>query len=256
MRRRLVLALTALSLLTAGAARAEGPNACLDAIAGAERRAAWLPPGLLASIALTESGYRPPGTRAFVPWPWTINSTAGSFYLDSKREAVAKVETLKRQGVTNIDVGCMQINLQYHPDAFRSLDDAFRPESNVGYAVRFLGTLQRSTPTLFDAVGRYHSATPGRSEAYARKVFARWDKGGEAVRAASEHGLGEPASRRIIHRPPAEIAERAPTRVWRSVYGNAGAASTSGGAGSGSLAGRAVTAEPTQPRLPGQIGWR
>ena len=249
------LCLAALVLVPPAPARASSLEACLDAIGAAERAAAWLPSGLLRSIALIESGHRPEGTRAWVPWPWTINSPAGSFYLASRREAVAKVAALQRAGHTNIDVGCMQINLHYHPDAFRSLDDAFRPESNVGYAVRFLDDLRRDERTLFNAVGRYHSATPHRRDAYARKVFARWDKDG-GMEPPSKHGLGEPDSPRLVTAPE-PIVERPATRVWRGVYG------TAGGGGDlvtrpspGGLVTRSTRIEPTGPRSPGQIQLR
>ena len=53
-------------------------------------------------------------------WPWTVNQAGKSFYLKSKQEAIAKVKELQAQGHTNIDVGCMQINLAYHPDAFEN----------------------------------------------------------------------------------------------------------------------------------------
>ena len=35
------------------------------------------------------------------------------------------------RGVRQVDVGCMQINLQSHPHAFASLEDAFDPGSNA-----------------------------------------------------------------------------------------------------------------------------
>ena len=217
MRPSIVLTLVVTLLAPVAEARPTS-RLCADAIAAAESRTRWLPDGLLYAIALTESAHRPDGMRGVVPWPWTINSPKGSFYLDSRREAVAKVEELKGMGVRNIDVGCMQVNLKYHPDAFNSLDDAFHPRSNVGYAVDFLTELERKMPTLFDAVGRYHSGTPWRSRDYAHKVYARWGEGGE-VTPPTKHGLGQPDSARLVTR---ELEEREtdqnPGR-WRRVYG-------------------------------------
>lgn len=251
-----------LSLLVAFAAIAPAPAAaktselCLHAIAQTERREVWLPSGLLHSIALVESGYSPPD-GGWVPWPWTINSPAGSFYLDSRREAIAKVEELQRRGISNIDVGCMQINLHFHPDAFNSLDEAFRPASNVAYAARFLEQLYGAHRDLFQAVGRYHSATPKRRDAYARKVFARWDKD-TGIELPSRHGLGAPATPRITRRETGPD-DRTTRPVWRNVYGEA----PSGPAviqrsGTGSWLGTSrprvgAQIEPTQPRNAGQI---
>jgi hypothetical protein len=129
-------------------------------------------------MALVESGRVEPGGARAVPWPWTINSPAGSFHLPSRAEAVAKVEDLRARGVTNIDVGCLQVNLHHHPEAFASLDQAFEPAANVAYAAAYLTALEAEGASVFGAVGRYHSRTPVLGVMYARKVFARWNYGG------------------------------------------------------------------------------
>jgi hypothetical protein len=166
-------------VVVAGVARAEATgDLCLKAIAAEEPRHAWLPEGLLRAIALVESGHIAPGGKRAVPWPWTINSSAGSFFLATRAEAVAKVEELQAQGITNIDVGCLQVSLKYHPQAFDSLDQAFEPAANVAYAAGFLTALKAEGASVFGAVGRYHSRTPVLGVMYARKVFARWGYGG------------------------------------------------------------------------------
>jgi hypothetical protein len=60
-----------------------------------------------------------------------------------------------------VDVGCMQVNLHYHPDAFASLDDAFDPTSNADYGAQLLVQLyQAEARGRWDiAVGLYHSHT-------------------------------------------------------------------------------------------------
>ena len=168
------LALLAVGVMGVAAEARAARDACIEAIAVTERTQS-VPPGLLRAIALVESGRRV-ADGGFVPWPWTINSPAGAFYLASRAEAVAKVEALRGQGIRNIDVGCMQVNLFHHPDAFPSLAAAFDPAQNVAYAARFLGALQGTAPSLFDAVGRYHSHTPSRARPYAERVFARWGR--------------------------------------------------------------------------------
>ncbi len=163
----------------AGAAGAEPPGElCLRAIAAEEPRHGWLPDGLLRAMALVESGHVAPGGERAVPWPWTINSPAGSFYLPTRADAVAKVEALQAEGITNIDVGCLQVSLLYHPDAFDSLEQAFEPAANVAYAAGYLTALKSEGASVFGAVGRYHSRTPVLGVMYARKVFARWGYGG------------------------------------------------------------------------------
>lgn len=59
-------------------------------------------------------------------------------YFATKEEAVRAVKKLQAQGVKSIDVGCMQINLAYHGDAFDSIEDALDPETNVTYGAKFL----------------------------------------------------------------------------------------------------------------------
>ena len=262
--RVLLLVLLACAVGVAAPVRATTTaSMCVDAIRAVEADVRWLPGGLLHAIALTESAHRPQGMKAVVPWPWTINSPKGSFYLKSRREAVAKVEELRAMGVSNIDVGCMQVNLHYHPDAFHSLDDAFRPSSNVGYAARFLTDLERDTPTLFDAVGRYHSGTPWRSRAYARKVFARWGKDGE-IAPPSKHGLGRPDSARLVGREDddgeAATGGSGPGR-WQRVYGTTSPSSDPGGtgvarSGTGSWLARDDGGARGVPRGAGQITFR
>lgn len=165
------LAAALITLLAAAARAAPLPvvpeTACLAAIAGVESATA-LPPNLLRAIARVESG-RPGVAPA---WPWTVNAEGRGYYLDSKDEAVALVQALRRQNVRSIDVGCMQINLVHHPEAFSSLDDAFDPERNVRYAAQFLRWLRAETGDWDGAVARYHSGDPVRGADYRRRVAA------------------------------------------------------------------------------------
>jgi hypothetical protein len=97
----------------------------------------------------------------------------GAFY-DTKAQAVAAVRGLQARGVRSIDVGCMQVNLMHHPDAFASLELAFDPNVNADYAARFLRTLLAQTGSWPKAAAMYHSATPELAAEYQRKVMAAW----------------------------------------------------------------------------------
>ncbi len=91
---------------------------CRAAIAGAERQ--WhVPDRLMAAIGVVESGKRD-AAGTVSPWPWTINAEGVGHWFDSKAEAIAAVRTLQARGVRSIDVGCLQVNLMHHPDAFGS----------------------------------------------------------------------------------------------------------------------------------------
>ncbi|HJO71542.1 MAG: hypothetical protein QF450_07035 [Rhodospirillales bacterium] len=60
---------------------------------------------------------------------------------------------LSARGVRNIDVGCMQVNLLYHKDAFATLEEAFEPASNAAYAARFLKDLYATSGSWSAAAG-------------------------------------------------------------------------------------------------------
>ena len=143
---------------------------CTAAIEAAEQRHA-LPAGVLGAIARTESG-RPIVSFGDVrAWPWTIDADGQGLFFDSKAAAVAWARQGLARGVRSMDVGCMQVNLQMHPDAFASLDDAFDPAANAEYAARYLRQLQAEAGGNWNvAVGLYHSHTPELAAAYRDRV--------------------------------------------------------------------------------------
>ncbi len=133
-----------------------------------------IPIQLLESIAMMESRrYYAPAKRS-IAWPWTVMAEGKGRYFDTKEQAIAEVRGLQKRGVRNIDVGCMQVNLMHHASAFKNLDDAFNPRTNVDYAARFLTDLKTRYRAWSTAVGNYHSATPERHYAYRNKVLAQW----------------------------------------------------------------------------------
>jgi hypothetical protein len=160
---------------------------CRAEIAKVER-AQSIPAHLLAAISVVESGRQAPGSGKargeISAWPWTVMAEGKGRYLPSKAAAIAEVEKLRARGVRNIDVGCMQVNLQYHPDAFADLEEAFDPAANVAYAAEFLTRLRQDKGSWSKAVAHYHSATPARHVVYRAKVFAAWrDERRRAARA-------------------------------------------------------------------------
>jgi hypothetical protein len=168
-----------LGLLAASPAQAAGPEtSCAEAGAAAEQ--AWgLPSGLLNAIGLVESG-RPGVAGGTVAWPWTINAAGQGYHFSNKAEAVSVVAMFRERGVRSIDVGCFQINLVHHPLAFATLEHGFDPLTNADYAARFLTDLRDRTGSWEAAVAAYHSATPGRGDAYRARVFAAWTGGPRA----------------------------------------------------------------------------
>ncbi len=169
--------ITALALLVAFTGTASATPAiplpslqCRQAISMVER-GAGMPAYLMAAIARVESG-RPDGQGGVHPWPWTINVEGTGYIYESKAEAIAAVRAFQAKGARSIDVGCMQVNLMYHPRAFASLDDAFDPTANAAYAARYLKDLYGQSKDWVKATALYHSATPELGEGYRRRVFA------------------------------------------------------------------------------------
>jgi hypothetical protein len=133
-----------------------------------------IPRQLLRAISKMESGRWHAEKQLVMAWPWTIMAEGQGRYLPTKEAAIAEVQSLQSRGVRNIDVGCMQVNLYYHPDAFASLDDAFDPLTNVTYAASYLKSLAAENGSWAKAVAYYHSENPERYLAYRSKVREIW----------------------------------------------------------------------------------
>jgi hypothetical protein len=148
--------------------------ACADAARAVERERGF-PLAVLRAVALVESGRQGGPGQARIAWPWTVTAGADGRYFTTKAAAIDHVRALRRDGVRNIDVGCMQINLMYHPRAFASLDEAFDPRRNAAYAGDFLARLYDRSRSWSRAVAFYHSGDAGRGGAYWRRVENQWN---------------------------------------------------------------------------------
>lgn len=148
---------------------------CLNVTRNTEREMK-LPTGILSAISLVESGRRPKNAPARIAWPWTVTAEGRGRYLPSKAAAIAEVKELRKRGIKNIDVGCMQVNLYYHGKAFASISDAFTPVSNARYAGKFLKELHQETKSWSKAVSYYHSRTKHLATAYHKRVMKAWDE--------------------------------------------------------------------------------
>ncbi len=135
-----------------------------------------IPQHLLKAISLAETGRWDRIRQANVAWPWTVMAKGKGNYFPNKEMALDYVRYLKHQGITNIDVGCMQINLYYHGGAFASLEQAMDPAANVSYAASYLTGLYKSTRSWTRAAGYYHSTTPDRAHGYKLKVLKYWNQ--------------------------------------------------------------------------------
>ncbi len=123
---------------------------CRAAVAAAER-ANSIPEHLLAAISRVESGRHDPRTGDLHPWPWSANAKGQGYFYATKARAVAAVGDMQAHDVRSIDVGCGQVNLMHHPNAFPNLEVAFDPQANANYAGKFL-------KELFDRTGDWNRA--------------------------------------------------------------------------------------------------
>ncbi|HAC58961.1 MAG TPA: hypothetical protein DCF73_11490 [Rhodobiaceae bacterium] len=153
---------------------------CEDAAIHHERQND-LPRALLAAVAMAESGRYDAKTRKTRAWPWTINAEGRAYYFKTKADAVAKTRALLASGMRSIDIGCMQVNLRYHPKAFASLEDGFDPMTNVAYAADFLMRLHEQTRSWPEAVADYHSQTESKGDRYFARVIRIWQNERERV---------------------------------------------------------------------------
>jgi hypothetical protein len=152
-----------------------------------------LPAGLLNAIGLVESGRADPESGRVRPWPWSLNARGEDHTFNSLPEAAAAVRALQKSGVASIDVGCFQVNLMHHPNAFATIEEAFDPAANATYAARFLRELRARTGSWEAAIAAYHSATPTLGEPYRSRVEAAW--AGHALAAADAVAVGSAAPR-------------------------------------------------------------
>ncbi len=161
----------------------EGAKLCTKHLQHYEREYG-IPSHLLSAIASTESGRYHDDLKIKLPWPWTINADGKGYFLNSKEEAISTVYRLRASGIKSIDVGCMQVNLYHHPNAFSSLSQAFDPANNVAYAAKFLRDLYQEEGSWKQAASDYHSKTPDLGNKYVGIVYNSWFKIVDKLRTA------------------------------------------------------------------------
>lgn len=174
------------ALLLPGLAAAQD-CARLAAEAGAE---AGLPEGLLPAISLVEAG-RGTGNGGIAPWPWTLNQGGKGMYFDTREEALAYLKQAVAEGVTNIDVGCMQLNWKWHAAGFATPEDMIDPARNTRYAARFMVELYNRLGSWETAAAAYHSTNPERGRSYLQKVMAARDSFQLSPLGPARDGAGE-----------------------------------------------------------------
>ena len=126
-----------------------------------------VPEAILYGIARLETGRTIEGQ--YMSWPWALNNGGAAYYLGTKDTALKKLRELRSLGKTNIDVGCMQLNVKWHARYFESYEAMIDPYKNIRYAARYLGELYQETGSWEKAVRYYHSRNAKYHDIYFRK---------------------------------------------------------------------------------------
>jgi hypothetical protein len=173
----------------------------------AAEAAGQLPANMLVSIGMVESG-RADGLGRVAPWPWTVNIDGAGHYFASKADAVAFTRLAQSSGAGDIDVGCFQVSLNYHPDAFADLETAFDPTANAAYAAKYLNRLKAQTGSWNAAIADYHSAEPDLGLPYQRRVLAAWHGIGSVPSAVGDIEIAAPDPVVVLQSPGVVRATR------------------------------------------------
>jgi len=136
---------------------------------------AGVPVKVIHGIALTESG-RIWSDGSKRPWPWTLNSPRGPMFFPNKEQAAQTLTRLLQEGLTNIDIGYMQVNCGYHCSRVSSPTDLLDPNTNLLVAAQILKEVKSQLGgDVASSVGAYHAGLrPDRKEraAWYRDVVA------------------------------------------------------------------------------------
>ncbi len=143
------------------------PTQCNVAIAGAARRYG-IPTHVLEAVGLVEAG------QAGAIWPWTADIDGDGHYFRTRKQAISAVSNALKNGVFNVDVGCLQVNLHWHPHAFASVAAAFNPTINADYGAAYLKALKIHYGSWTQAVQFYHSSSWEQQRTYLCAVLRRY----------------------------------------------------------------------------------
>ncbi|MCC8419175.1 MAG: transglycosylase SLT domain-containing protein [Rickettsia endosymbiont of Glossina mortisans submortisans] len=109
--------------------------------------------------------------------PYAIGVSGKFVKASSKEEAKQIIKQYLAKGITNIDIGIMQINWRWHAEAFdQNLDDMLNPSQNIIYAAQLLKSLHVKHQSWQKAVRYYHSAKDEHHRKYSKVVLVSWLK--------------------------------------------------------------------------------
>jgi Transglycosylase SLT domain len=157
----------------------DGRDICRDAAVSVSA-STGVPYDVLMALSLTETGRGSSGQMQ--AWPWAVHFDGQGHWFNTMQEAVDFSETALANGATNIDLGCFQLNIRWHAEAFSSVADMIDPENNARYAAEYLAKLYHDKGDWAVAAGAYHSRNPENAATYRAKfevILAELDPGAQ-----------------------------------------------------------------------------
>jgi hypothetical protein len=119
-----------------------------------------VPAVVLETVCLVESDLR----------PYVVNVQGKSYAFQTGAEACVFVKRVLARGISNVDVGCMQINWRWHGHTVESLEALFDPRACLVYGAKMLKTLFQERGGWLQSMLCYHSKAGGAQERYFEKV--------------------------------------------------------------------------------------
>lgn len=156
-----------------------------------------IPQNLLVAIAKVESAVS----------PWAINAPGRSRIFHNKNAALNYIKSLQQQGVTNINVGYMQINLASHRRKFKNLEETLTPYYNIAYAAHLIKRLYLRYGSWETAVRYYHSFSSEHNVIYQQKVYNTWQK--VSTSSNLQVPLRKKKTSRMVMSPVAALSKKA-----------------------------------------------
>ncbi len=165
----LLLLLLACADATAQTRPAKHAEWLCEPLIRAAEQAEGIPPGLLLAIGRAESGVETSWGR--VVWPWALNIAGRSIFAETREAALRQAdESIRSDPRRFVDLGCLQVNFQYHREWLKEPEHVLDPQWNVAYGARLLRNLAAQHGSWEKAVGFYHSANPQRQAVYLANV--------------------------------------------------------------------------------------
>lgn len=137
---------------------------CVSYAAETERELG-IPAGILASIAMVESG------GGGDPNPYIMSINGRPVFAKSATDAAKRLRDKKGRLAASAYIGCMQISLHVHKSQFSSLDEIVDPRENIRYAGRLLLRLHGEEGNWRSAIARYNGAPIRSAQGYVCKVW-------------------------------------------------------------------------------------